>query len=150
MSTKPEFLLYDRDGRLAAAVDVRARRDTTSQWAAELRRNLVDLGPGPFRGAPFLIVATLDRVYIWKGEPPTDLPVPPDYELDAEAVFSPYLEGTDRHLQEISAYGFELIVMSWLQDLVHPIPGLYRKAPVENPDLREAVKDGRIDFPAAA
>jgi len=150
MSTKPEFLVYDRDGRLAAAVDVRARLGTTSRWAAELRRDLVGLGPGPFRGAPFLIVATLDKIYIWKDARPVDASTPPDHELDAEAVFSPYLAGTGRRLKEMGAYGFELIVMSWLQDLVYPIPGLGRKPPVGTPDLRQAVEDGRVDFPAAA
>jgi hypothetical protein len=150
MSIKPEFLLYDRDGRLAAAVDVRARRDTSSHWAAELRRNLTGSGHGPFRGAPFLIVATLDRIYIWKEGHATDVPVSPDHELDAEAVLSPYLVGTGRRLEEIGRDAFELVVMSWLQDLVHPIPGLDRKTPLGAPDLREAVQDGRIDFPAAA
>src|SRR4051794_12382817 len=36
MATQPDFFLYDRIGRLAAVIEVRNRRRTSSQWAAEL------------------------------------------------------------------------------------------------------------------
>ncbi len=115
-----------------------------------MRRNLVTLGgPGPFRGAPFLILATLDRVYIWKEAHAADEPVPADYELDAEMVFTPYLGSSGRRLQEIGRDAFELVVMSWLSDLILQAPG----APLvrlEGSGLLEAAKDGRIEDLIAA
>lgn len=150
MSTKPDFVIYDRDGRLAVAVGLRAQRVTTSRWAAEMLHNLVTLGgPGPFRGAPFLILATLDRVYIWKEPHAADEPVPADYELDAETVFAPYLGNVRWRLQEIGRDAFELVVMSWLSDLILQAPGAPQLR-LEGSGLLEATKDGRIEDLIAA
>lgn len=148
MSTRPDFVIYDRDGRLAVAVGVKARRVTSSDWAAELRHNILTLGgPGPFRGAHFLILAALDKVYIWKEPHVADEPVPADYELDAELVFAPYLGS--RPLREIGRDAFELIVMSWLNDLVLQAPGT-PSVRLEGSGLLEATKDGRIEDLIAA
>jgi hypothetical protein len=153
MSTKPEFVVYDRDGQRVAIVDVRTRRGTSTDWATQLRRNLQEFEPVVWR-APFFLIATPDRIYLWKDawrEPgPESKPLPPDLELDGVEVFGPYLEKTRSKLEDLSGPGFELVVMSWLQDLVHPIPGLYPHAALDARDLGEAVRDGRIDFPAAA
>ena len=150
MSTKPDFVIYDRDGRLAVAVGVMARRVTSSRWAAETRRNLVTLGgPGPFRGASFLILATLDRVYIWKEPHAADEPAPPDYELDAELIFAPYLGNTRWRLEEIGRDAFELVVMSWLNDLILQAPGAPHVR-LEGLAFFEATKDGRIEDSIAA
>lgn len=153
MSTKPDFIIYDRDGQRVAIVDVRNTRGTSAGWAAQLRRNLQDFEPSVWR-APFFLIATPERVYVWKEawrEPaPDSKPLPPYLELDGGTLFRPYLEKTRSRLEDLSGPGFELVVMSWLQDLVHPIPGLYPHAAQNTRDLGEAVKDGRIDFPAAA
>ena len=148
MSNKPDFVIYDRDGRLAVAVGVKARRVTSSRWAAEMRHSLVTLeGPSPFRGAPFLVLAALDRVYIWKEPHAADEPVPADHELDAELVFAPFLGS--RPLREIGREAFELVVMSWLNDLVLQAPGA-PSVRLEGSGLLEAAKDGRIEDLIAA
>jgi hypothetical protein len=150
MSTKPDFVIYDRDGRLAVAVGVKARRVTSSRWAAEMRHSLVTLsGPGPFRGASFVILAALDRVYIWKETRAADEPVPADYELNAELVFAPYLGNTRWRLEEIGRDAFELVVMSWLNDLILQAPGSPHVR-LEGSGILEATKDGRIEDLIAA
>jgi len=151
MSTKPDFVIYDRDGQRVAIVDVRARGGASTDWAAQLRRNLQDFEPVVWR-APFFLLATPERVYLWRDawrEPGSEA-VPPDWELTGEDVFGPYLKKAHAKLQGLSGPGFELVVMSWLQDLVHPIPGLHPHAALNTLDLGEAVRDGRLDFPAAA
>lgn len=150
MATKPDFTLYDRYGRLAAVIEVKAKRSTTSRWAAEFRRNLRDYDA--FQHAPFFLIVTPDRVYLWREAPEgaESSLVPPDCELDAKSLFQPYLQGTRVKLEEISAPALELIVMSWLRDLTLHLPDIPLREQLAASGLSEVAKDGRITFPAAA
>jgi hypothetical protein len=152
MATEPDFTLYDRYGRLAAVFEIRAKRGTTSEWAAELHQNL--LSYEAFRYAPFFLLVTPDRVYLWKESPRAvgmeSSPIPPDYEIDAKPLFQPYLKGTRQNLVEISRPAFELIVMSWLRDLILQLPETFLLEPLEDTGLTELARDGRITYPAAA
>ena len=151
MATQPDFTLYDRYGRLAAVVKVSNTRDTSGEWAAEFRRNLQARGASWH--APFFLLVTPLRLYVWKEGAQgaeADAVVLPDYELDPRPLFEPYLPGIGRKLEGISREAFELLVMSWLGELVFHLPGSSRQAPLEDSGLPEAVKDGRITYPAAA
>lgn len=153
MSTQPDFFLYDRIGRLAAVVEVSASPGTSSEWAAEFRRNILAHFE-TFRGAPLFLLVTPDRLYLWK-DAPTDLeddstPVPPDYVVDSELLFSRYLEQTRLRLQKISRPAFEMVVMSWLGDLVRQTPEVIGIYGLEGSGLSEAAKNGRIVDSVAA
>jgi hypothetical protein len=68
-----------------------SKRGTSSEWAAEFRRNILAHFEA-FRGAPLFLLVTPSRLYLWK-DAPTDLvdespPVPPDYEVDGKLLFS--------------------------------------------------------------
>ncbi len=152
MATEPDFTLYDRYGRLAAVFEVRAKRGTTSEWAAELRHNL--LSYEAFRYAPFFLLLTPDQVYLWKESPKAvekeSSPLPPDCEIDAKPLFQPYLKGTHQELEEISLPAFELVLMSWLRDLTLQLPEAFLLEPLEDTGLTELARDGRITYPTAA
>jgi hypothetical protein len=153
VATQPDFFLYDRIGRLAAVIEVRNRRGTSGQWAAELRRNLLAHFEA-YRDAPFFLLATPERLYIWK-DAPTDLaeeslPVLPDYEVDARPLFSPYLERSGRKLEEIHGPTFELVVLSWLGDLTREAQDAGKVVELKGSGLPDAAKDGRISDPLAA
>jgi hypothetical protein len=152
MATRPDFVLYDRHGRLAAIVEIKAKRGTSSRWAAEYRRNL--LAYEAFQHAPFFLLITPDRLYLWKEAPRTagaeSLPIPPDLALDAKSLFRRYLERTGLKMEAVSGQAFELIVMSWLGDLILQLPDAIRQAELEDSGLPQAAKDGRIAYPAAA
>ena len=151
MATQPDFVLYDRYGRLAAVIEIKAKRGTSSRWAAEFRRNL--LAYEAFRYAPLFLLVTPDRLYLWKSGVPKDAdvaPVSPDYAIDAKPLFERYLQGAGVRLEEISGPAFELIVMSWLEDLIHQWPEAPRNVQLAGSGLDEAAKNGRIAYPAAA
>jgi hypothetical protein len=152
MAAEPDFTLYDRYGRLAAALEVKAKRGTTSRWAAEFRRNL--RAYEAFRYAPFFLIVTPDRVYLWKEAPAASGPesslVSPSFEIDAKPLFEPYLKGTRLKLEEISGPAFELVVMSWLGDLILQLPEVPLQEQLEDSGFSEAAKDGRLTYPAAA
>ncbi len=65
-------------------------------------------------------------------------------------VFKRYLEGTGLNLEDVSGQTFELIVMSWLGDLILELPDASRQAELKKSGLPQVAKDGRIAFPAAA
>jgi hypothetical protein len=152
MATRPDFVLFDRHDHLAAIVEVKAKRGTSSRWAAEFRRNL--LAHEAFRQAPFFLLITPDKVYLWKETPKAagaeSSPIPPDYELDAKPIFGRYLKSAGLKPEDISSNAFELIVMSWLGDLILQLPDATQQPEIEDSGLLQAAKDGRITFPAAA
>jgi hypothetical protein len=144
-----DFLIYDRENRLAVAVDVRARQGTSRDWAAQLRRNL--LQHEGFRGARFFLVVTRDRIYLWpQADTAPDLALPA-YEIESERVLNPYLQGTRLDLRSIGGMAFELLVSSWLSALVHSqgAPPSDQSWLTESGFL-EAVRNGRLYDQAAA
>ncbi len=88
MSPRADLALYDRDGQLTVAVEVKNKLGTSAEWAAKLRRNL--LAHGGFYGGSFFLLVTPDRVYLWKGAGAEPDLSPPPYEIDATPLFASY------------------------------------------------------------
>lgn len=151
MTIQPDLVLYDRSGRLAVMVEVKTKRGTTKEWATQLRRNLLAHDEAILR-APFFLLVTPDRLYLWKSMKgdagPEPLLLPPQFELDARPLFSPYLERAALELEQISAQAFELVVMSWLGDLTRRDSSGQTR--LDDSGLPEAARDGRIAAPIAA
>ncbi len=151
MAVRPDFTLYDRHGRLAAIIEAKTKLGTSSRWAAEFRQNL--LAHEAFRHAPFFLLVTPERLYLWeeslRAEGAEPNLVPPDHEIDARPLFKRYLERTELNLEDVSGQTFELIVMSWLGDLILQLPNVSRQEELEASGLPQLAKDGRI-YPAAA
>ena len=82
--------MYDRSGEKVAVVEIKNRRGTSRQWATEFRRNLADYGL--LRGAEFFLLATPDRLYLWRGAGDGSAMEPPDYEVDGGSVFARYFD----------------------------------------------------------
>jgi hypothetical protein len=149
LSSNADLLIYDRENRLAVTVDIRARSGTSREWAAQLRRNL--LQHEGFRGARFFLVVTLDRMYLWpQADSSPDLTLP-TYEAEAEPILRPYIEGTRIDLRSVDGMTFELLVSSWLSAL------LYSRSAAPNGQswlvesgFLEAVRNGRLFSQAAA
>lgn len=151
MATQPDLVLYGRDGRLAVIVDIRNKRGTTAEWAARLRQNLVAYDAVP--AADFFLVATPDRIYLWKdGQSETFLP--PAYEVDARKTLASYFEKAGLDPEKISGPAFELLVAAWLSDLVRSrdLSGdaAREQGWLKDSNFLEVIRNGRIDFPAAA
>jgi hypothetical protein len=147
-----DMALFSRDGQLTAVAEVKNRRGTSGEWAAELRRNI--LAHGGFPQADFFLMVTPDRLYLWKpsGNQP-DL-VEPAYEIDARPIFAPYFERSRVDPRHVSGPAFELVVDAWLADLMRPNP-LSAKNRAEQDGLSEsgflaAIRDGRIEYETAA
>ena len=68
--------------------------------------------------SPYFLLTLTDRFYLWKNAHSSVDAVPPDYEIDSGPILAPYLNDTPYSLETLSGYGFELIIASWLNDLV--------------------------------
>ena len=147
MSDQPDFTLYDRQGYPVAFVEVKNVLNTSPEWAAKYRYNL--MGHGLFRGARYVSFVTPDRMYFWNGQEAgtLDAPAPPAFIADARELLAPYFKLTRLSPDRISSAAFELLVLDWLSDLVR---GQVPEGWLRDSGLLDAVKGGRIGFDAAA
>lgn len=152
MASQPDITLYDREGRLLLAVEVKNKRETTPKWAADLRRNL--LGHEGFRQTEYFLVLTPDHLYLWRGIKAEAAAVLPDFVADSRALFLPYLQSAGLTLDRLSAPVFELMAISWLSDLVHSRREAeslgYDRAWLVESGLLDAVRNGRLSYDLAA
>ena len=153
MAIQPDVTLRNRYGDPLMIVDIRARLHTSPQWAAELRRNLLEREEFR-RPTQFFMIATPDRLYLWKG-PKTEAEVLlPDFVVDSRPLFLPYLQRSGLNPDRLSPPVFELVVISWLSDLVY-VPQKSESLGTEQPWLTdsgflEAAKNGSLSYGLAA
>jgi hypothetical protein len=148
-----DFVLRSRDQRLTTLVEVKSKPNTSSDWAAKLRRNRLAHGqPSPH--GDYLLLATPDRLYLWKGATDDPRPLPPSFETDSRPVFAPYFQRAGVNAAGASPQALELVVAAWLSDLVRatqPREQLAAEQPwlVES-GLLDAVAGGQIEYATAA
>jgi hypothetical protein len=110
-----DFVAYDRDGRVVLLAEAKSRHGTSEHWAARLRRNM--LAHGILPSAKYFLIATPERMYLWKQERPNPADVPPEFTIDAATVFQPYFQKLHQEPSKIGPQAFELLVLTWLTDI---------------------------------
>jgi hypothetical protein len=74
----------------------------------------------------------------------------PSYEVDPSPFLRPYFERAGVHPESLSAAGFELLIGSWLVDLISidELPEVYRgdDSWLIESGLFAAIKDGTVTF----
>lgn len=112
-----DFSVDNRNGQLALVVEVKSKINASPEWAARLRRNI--LAHGTFPKAPYFLIVFPDKFYLW-----TDAGVhldqsEPTYTIDARSILQPYFEQAGVTADQISGQSFELIVASWLEEIIY-------------------------------
>lgn len=151
MASRPDITLYDPEGRLLLVVEVKHKWETTPEWAAALRRNL--LAHEGFRQTEYFLVLTPDHLYLWRGPKAEAAAVLPDFVAESRPLFLPYLQSAGLDLDRLSAPVFELMAISWLSDLVHSRREEslgHDQAWLVESGLSEAVRNGRLAYELAA
>jgi hypothetical protein len=110
-----DFVAYDRDGRVVLLAEAKSRRGTSEDWATRLRRNMLAHGLLPW--AKYFLIATPERMYLWKQERNNPPEAPPEFTIDAAKVFLPYFQKLRQEPSEIGPEAFELLVLTWLTDV---------------------------------
>ncbi len=142
MIATADFAVQSPDKQLQLLVEARKKVPASREWAARMRRNLFAHLSLP--EARFFLLALPERFYLWK-DAPSQTPVPPNYEEDAQEVLRPYLEKIHIPLANLSENSFELLVQSWLEDLIssdrEPPPA---QQWLKESGLYDAIRNGSI------
>ena len=110
-----DFVAYDRDGRVLLLAEAKSRHGTSESWAAGLRRNMLSHGLLP--SSDYFLIATPERLYLWRQEQPERPEAPPQVTMDAEKVLEPYFRKLKQEPSKIGPEAFEHLVLSWLKDI---------------------------------
>lgn len=112
MAFQNDIVVYDAEQRLALVVEVKSRRGTNEEWAAETRRNL--LAHGLLATTPYFLLALPDRFYLWVNQSQPD--AFPDYGVDPVPLLNPFW-GSVGIPEHLSPPTFEMIIEGWLATL---------------------------------
>jgi hypothetical protein len=121
MSARWDLTAYNRNSQFVLGVEVKSKLDATPNWAAQLRRNM--LAHGTFPKVPYFLLAFPDRFYLWKHNGASYEPLEPTYVIDARPFLQPYFEQSGITAAQVSGQSLELIVSSWLNEVMHKAPG---------------------------
>jgi hypothetical protein len=146
-----DFVLHSRDRRLTALVEVKSKANTSSSWATQLRRNRLAHGK-PFLHGDFVLLVTPDKLYLWRGTETG--PNHDPFEVDSRPLLAPYFRGTSISASVASSQAFELVIASWLADLVREAEPRERLAVAQpwllESGLLDALAGGEIEYATAA
>lgn len=143
---KADIVVYDKNGQLAAVIEVKNKKGTSKDWAVKLRQNLYAHGDWP--QTPYFLLALPDRLYLWKNAANTPEMIEPAYEVDVTDAFKPYYERSGISPEKISGESFELLFVSWLHEMMLVSGSSTVNRPSQdwliNSGLLETIKTGRI------
>jgi hypothetical protein len=110
-----DFVAYDREGRVVLLAEAKSKHGTSEHWAARLRRNMLSHGVLPV--SKFFLIATPERIYLWRQENSSPEDVPPEFTIDGAKEFQPYFRRLHQEPSDIGPEAFDLLVWTWLTDV---------------------------------
>ncbi len=111
-----DVAVYSPDGKLQLVVEIKNRPGASTEWVTHMRRNLLVHAVIP--PSPYFLLALPDFFYLWTDTLSVHELAPPAYQIKAAEVLAPYLDQTTQSLKDLSEYSLELLVTSWLEDVV--------------------------------
>ena len=144
MDTQVDFSIYDQTGKLTAVAEAKKKPGITRTWATNWARNF--LAHGGRRSPVYLLLATPEHVYLWKRPVESEV-TEPTYTFDSKVLFQSYFSRPEVDPQQISPQAFELLVGSWLHDLMQKAWATSDEEaePLAQSGFLEAVKHGHVE-----
>jgi hypothetical protein len=113
-----DLAVYNKDGQLVLAVQVKGKLNASAQWASQLRSNI--LAHGIYPKAPYFLMVFPDKFYLWANVDAQLDMSEPTYAVDARPILKPYLDQAGiAPGQKISSQSLVLIVASWLSKIIY-------------------------------
>ncbi len=112
-----DLLVDGRNGQLALVVEVKRQTNVSPEWAAKLRHNI--MVAGTFPQAPYFLMVFPDKFCLWDNTETDRDRSEPTYTIDASPVLQPYFEKAGVTADQISEESLELIVTSWLREIIY-------------------------------
>jgi hypothetical protein len=113
---RADVAVYSPDGNLQLVVEIKNRPGASAEWVIQMRRNLLVHAVIPL--SPYFLLVLPDFFYLWTDAVSVHELAPPAYQIKAADVLAPYLDPSTQALKDLSEYSLELLVTSWLEDLV--------------------------------
>ena len=110
-----DLAAFGPDDEPVLLVEVNRMLNATPEWAARFRQNMID--HGRLAATKFFLFALPDRFFLWQGSNGPSLRAP-DYIVDAHPLLAPYFERAGVSAGDIASDSFQLLVASWLGDLL--------------------------------
>ena len=148
MRSRPDLAVYNSRGELKVVIDIKRRYGKTSEWATHTRRSMAVYGN--LTDVDYFIIATPDRLFMWKESRAEPDLIPPTYEADMRSELAPYYEDAHLDKRNISGYALEILIQTWLRDIIWPDIFMYKhQSPpnwIDESGLLNAVENGRVEF----
>lgn len=109
--------VYNRDNQLILIVEVKRRSKPSLDWVIELSQKIFE--SQNFPRCPYLMLVFTDSIYLWSNLNHQKQIAEPSYIIDATPIFQPYFEQVGVTANQISPQSFEMIVASWLREIIH-------------------------------
>jgi len=142
-----DFIVKSPEKTIQLLVEAKTSGDSSGRWAAQLRRNLMQYATASTH--PYFILALPDHLYLWKNAGAVGT-VPPDFDIDTTSTFKRYAERLGTPLSELGENSFELVVRTWLEDLVKGVTtsmGQPSESWVASSGLSDRIRDGSVSSP---
>jgi len=141
-----DFVAYDKEGGVALLAEAKSTRGTSEIWAARLRQNMLSHGTLP--GAKPFLIATPERIYLWKQQASGLPEAPPEYSADAQKVLEPYFAKLRQEPSKIGPEAFDFLVLTWLVDVARSGQNGSRKDPSSDllSELSGTLRQTRIEM----
>jgi hypothetical protein len=152
-STHFDNAVFDADRQLQLVAEATRRPGATANWAREYHHNLRSFEILP-KSRYFAIVLP-EHIFLWdRSAASTDDEDAPTYIADARPIFAPYAQRFGYALEALNGVAFELIVTTWLEDLVRTTLSPDSATPslgwLFDSGLYAAIKGGTVEAEVAA
>ena len=114
---RADVAAYSPDGKLQLVVEIKNKPGASAEWVIHMRRNLLVHSVIPH--APYFLLVLPDFFYLWTDATSASDLAPPHYQIKVTEVLSPYFDQSTQSLNDLSEYSLELLVTSWLENLVN-------------------------------
>jgi len=149
MKYSADLLLFDKRAQLVLVAEVYGLLGKTAEWAAKMRRNLLENDEYLPTGH-FFLLAMPDRFYLWKDCPSVTENLKPSYEIDPAFLFESYYEGAPAGLL-IGRDSIAITLMTWLTGLARqkqlPAELGHCQPWLQDSGFFEAIQEGQVILP---
>ena len=104
------------------------------------------LSHGILPWARYFLIATPERMYLWKQERPNPAEVPPEFTIDATKVLEPYFQKLHQEPSDIGPEAFEFLVLTWLTDIARSGEQTEDRSSAWLSDLTRSLQHARIEM----
>lgn len=152
-----DIAVQDKNGKLVLIVELKIKKDINLvNWASKSYYNLRVNGLiDPY--LPYFLLAFPTVFYLWDND---DLKfkqeenlIIPNYTINSQFMLHPYYDRTNTTPDNINGYGLEIIISSWLKDIISGDIDVYQEKQYEDwlikSGLYKSIINGKLNYEIA-